>query len=360
MPRLARLILAATALQAQRVEFGDAEPLRLPGVADSNSPSFWRDGRFHIYTSNGTPSISAGDSQNGPFQTTEVALDRDDHLPMWIESVWQEGDGAVFAWYHHERVGVCPGLTVPRIGALVSTDGGMSFRDLGVVLESGEPANCDARNGFFAGGHGDFSVAAARDGYFYFFFGVYDGPAGAQGVSVARMAMGDRWNPVGAAWKYFDGSWSEPGLGGRVSPVFPARAGWEQPDTDSFWGPSVHWNTHLEAFVMLLNRSCCAPGWPQEAIYISANRDVSDPSGWSEPAQLIGAGSWYPQVIGTGPGETDSVAGRTARLYVFGESNLEIEFLTGSEPASVSDSSKRAIRVWFRPESRTPRVDRPR
>lgn len=40
---------------------------------------------------------------------------------------------------------------------------------------------------------------------------------------------------------------------------------------------------------------------------------------------------WYPQVIGTAKGETDKLAGRKARLFLGGLSNLEIVFLRPGE-----------------------------
>jgi hypothetical protein len=36
-------------------------------------------------------------------------------------------------------------LTAPEIGAVV--DGGMTLEDLGIILQSGDPLNCDARKG---------------------------------------------------------------------------------------------------------------------------------------------------------------------------------------------------------------------
>jgi hypothetical protein len=76
---------------------------------------------------------------------------------------------------------------------------------------------------------------------------------------------------------------------------------------------------------MLLNRTCCSDGWPQEGIYVTFNADVADPKGWSEPVKILDGpkkgffgGFWYPQVLGTGPdllphrpaGERDRQAGR--------------------------------------------------
>jgi hypothetical protein len=245
-----------------------------------------------------------------------------------------DDDGTVFAWYHQEVGTACgSSLVVPRIGAAVSFDGGRTFADLGIILSSSDPADCSSQNGYFAGGHGDFSVVPDRErGYFYFMFTNYAGPLESQGVVVARMAAAARHQPLGSVWKYYNGSWDEAGVGGHVTPIFPARATWQQADTDSFWGPSVHWNTHLQKYVALLNRSCCESGFPQEGIYISFSGDLSDPSAWSEPRKIVKGGWWYPQVLGLGPGETDSLAGRFARLYIYGESAWELEFDSDPEP----------------------------
>jgi hypothetical protein len=278
---------------------------------------------------------------------------------MWIEAAWQdEQTGYLFAWYHHEPQGVCGSvhLTAPKIGALFSADGGHSFQDLGIILEAGEPVDCTARNGFFAGGHGDFSVIPDREhGYFYFFFGNYGGPVERQGISVARMAFVDRWAPVGTVWKYADGEWNEPGIGGRVTPIFRAQRSWQVSDTDSFWGPSIHWNVHLQRFVILLNRSCCSTGWPQEGIYITFNAELDNPTGWRTPQQILSAEAlgfspaWYPQVAGMIPGETDSTVGETARLYVKGISEWMLVFDKAGDKADCL-AGKRSRR-WSCPPS---------
>ena len=49
-------------------------------------------------------------------------------------------------------------------------------------------------------------------------------------------------------------------------------------------------------------------------------------------AKTIGfAPGYYPQVVGVDAGETDSVAGGTARLFIKGISKWEIVFLTADE-----------------------------
>jgi hypothetical protein len=237
-----------------------------------------------------------------------------------------EDDGVLFAWYHHEPGKICPGtgLTAPKIGAMVSYDNGVSFQDLGFILESGDPIDCSAQNGYFAGGNGDFSVIPdLNGGYFYFVFSNYGGDVSAQGIAIARMDFNDRYNPGGSVWKNYNGVFSEPGLGGRVTPIFPANVSWNSANTDAFWGPSIHWNSALNQFVMLLNHSCCSSGWPQEGIYLSWNPDISDPSGRAAPLRILDGIGWYPQILGESIGDTDKLAGSVSRLYVYGISNWE-------------------------------------
>jgi hypothetical protein len=324
---------------AQSIELRAAEPNQLISPADSNSPAYWYDGEFSILTSEGAPILSRGSDQFNQSSSQEVQIYRKDHFPMWIESVWQDQGGTLYGWYHHERLNVCgeSKLTEPRIGAVVSYDGGYSFRDLGIVLESGDAVDCDSKNGFFAGGHGDFSVILDREqNYFYFLFDNYGGELASQGVAIARMPFAELNHPVGSVRKYFEGDWSEPGLGGRVTPVFPTAVSWQSTATDSFWGPSIHWNTYLEQYVVLLNRTCCEPEWPQEGIYLTLNSDLSNPAGWITPLKLMNRddfdGEYYPQVIGIGPEETDTLAGQVARLYVRGRSSWEIVFHKEAEP----------------------------
>ena len=177
-------------------------------------------------------------------------------------------------------------------------------------------------NGFFAGGHGDFSVVLDRDReYFYFLFTNYGGAAATHGVSVARMPFNRRGDPIGAVLKYFEGEWKEAGAGGRVTPVLPATTGWDQSKTDSFWGPAVHWNTFLQNYVVLLNRACCDPGWPQEGIYIFFAANLAEPSEWTEPQKLLDAAdvdfspAYYPQAVGTQPGGTDTARRRVSAAF---------------------------------------------
>lgn len=330
------LSLSVTGL-AQSARLRPAPHVWMPAQVDSNSPVFWRDGQFHVYNSAGRPVLSWGLHQFGPVSSETVRVDSERHFPMWIEAAWMDDDGVLYAWYHYEQGGVCPGedLVIPHIGALVSYDGGHSFQDLGLILSAADPPDCSARNGFFAGGHGDFSVIPDRNReYFYFLFGNYGGDQAAQGIGIARMAFEDRKNPVGAVWKYYNGAWDEPGLGGRLTPIFPVATAWQRADANAFWGPSIHWNTYLDSYVVLLNHTCCEPGWPAAGVYVSFNPDVGDPHGWSTPKKLLEQPhGYYPQVVGLFHGETDTLASRVARFYLHGFSGWEIVFAREGEEA---------------------------
>lgn len=333
------LLICCCVAPAQVVTVRPASPVSMPSaIVDGNSPGIWVDGVLNVYTSTGYPLRMSGSGLFDLWMAAPPVVTPFTHYPLWIESAWKDEDGTIYGWYHHEARVCGDKLAFPEIGALVSHDGGQTFEDLGIVLASGDPVNCGAQNGFFAGGHGDFSVIPDRDhGFFYFFFTNYGGSVRDQGISIARMAFEDRVNPVGNVWKFRDGEWHSPGVNGTMTPIFPARVAWEKSNADSFWGAAVHWNTAIEQYVMVLNHACCATNWPQEGIYISFNADLSDPTGWKSPLRILDdseigfSPGYYPQVWGTNPGETDTIAGQFARLFVKGHSNWELQFAMENE-----------------------------
>jgi hypothetical protein len=193
------------------------------------------------------------------------------------------------------------------------------------------------QNGFFAGGLGDFSVIREKD-YFYFLFSNYDRHRSEQGISIARMPYEARMNPRGQVWKWRDGRWDEPGLGGHTTPIFAAVRNFRHADPDSYWGPAIHYNTYLGGYVMLLNRTAEGDSdWWQEGIYLTFSKDLSDPESWSEPEKLMEGGDWYPEIIGTAPGQTDTLAGQQARFFMSGYSVWEIEFHKKAANAHAGD-----------------------
>ncbi|MBI2431631.1 MAG: hypothetical protein HYV26_02040 [Candidatus Hydrogenedentes bacterium] len=329
---------------AELIEFpGVVETGRDPqsaGVVDCNSPAHWAGDTMYLFNSAAHPFRSSGpDVFHLSRPATRVTFDNEATWTMgarWIEATHQADDEVLYMWYHNEPP-VIPSKTAPRIGSMISKDNGLTWRDLGIVLEAPvDSNNLESVNFYFVGGNGDFCVVADQTHeYFYFFISTYNKVMREQGVSVARMAYNDRDNPSGKILKWHEGEWKEPGVGGQVSPIFPAAGDWHSEGVDAFWGPSVHFNTHLNQWVMLLNRAK-DKNWAQEGIYISFNEDLSKPVEWTKPTKILDASQlkkskWYPQVIGLGKQETDKLAGKTARLFVAGLSKWEIAFLRSGE-----------------------------
>jgi Putative Ig domain len=327
-----------------------AQQIALDG--DCNFPAVWINGQLRVYESpypqngymGGVKSYRTGASVLALNTRVAVNPDRNvlgSYSPAafgpWFESIVRDGDGTLWAYYHAEFPNSAQTKVHPRIGAQVSRDGGVTWKDLGVILDT--PAGTDEYHSWlgygFSGGNGDFSVLLDPNSqYLYFFFSEYGAPAAAQGVAVARMAWSDRTAPVGKVMKWSAGQWTEPGLGGKATPVFTNLGdvhGIRAP-FDFWWGPSIHWNTHLQRYVILLNRSNTADFTFKNGVanwYTTAAR-LDDPSGWDQPQALPFPenylGSWYPQVIGLATGETDKIASKTARLFVHGISKWEITF----------------------------------
>lgn len=302
-----------------------------PTPVDSNSPLYWNDlQEMVLFTSFRHPFVSVGRGLTSLTPVGEVGFEADTPGGKWLESVIRAADGTLYGYYHSEPPGLCleSDLTEPQIGAAVSLDDGHTWRDLGVVLTA-TPGylRCDTPNSYFAGGVGDFSVALDQDErYAYFLFTTYSGDAGEQGVSAARMLWSERDRPVGKLFKYFDGLWLEPGLEGRATAIFPAMPRWDEPETDAFWGPSVHWNSELRAYVMLLNRDL-GTTFTNEGTYVAFASELEDPWLWSTPQKIIEGGGWYPQVVGLeGELGTDKRAGREAWLCIHGACSYRIIF----------------------------------
>lgn len=346
------------------VQLLSASPLALPAPADSNSPAIWDliDGqpRLVVLTSiAGLPSRSEGRSLLRLSDAEPVAVEGTVH-GVWMEAVLRADDGTYYGYYHNEvPADVCgrPDRTVPRIGAARSTDNGLTWRDLGIVLEADQATlACQSPNRYFLGGVGDFSVVLDRDGQFaYIFYSQYTAGLEGQGVGVARFAWADRDAPQGAVDVWTGHGWSPPDRvpsengeppeeGGHDDedetleyrlvypvgrPLYETTDSWHDAGrtTDAFWGPSVHWNSHLEQYVMLLNRARDVD-WKQDGIYVAFSPRLDDPSAWSRPVKILDGGGWYPQVIGLEPGRgTDKEAGEVARLFVEGWSRHLVRFV---------------------------------
>ena len=325
---------------AQTAVLRPAPKIKFPAHVDCNSPCHWDGGKLYLFNSASHPSITTGADLFSLSPAVRVEFDNTVNGGRWMEATWKDDNGTIYGWYHIEPAGLCPGtnLTAPKMGAARSTDNGAHWTDLGIILEARPNTfNCKTRNEAFIGGNGDGCVMLDRKKkYLYVFFGSYAGDVTEQGICVARMAWKDRDKPAGKVWKYHKGTWDEPGLGGWVTPFFPATTDIKRVSGELFWGPAVHWNTHLRQYVMMLNRLSHSPGWGQEGIYIAYCKDISDPLNWKQPVRLLKGTTLYPEVIGIDKeaGETDKLCGRQGRFYILGTSVNEIIFFRDGEDTS--------------------------
>jgi hypothetical protein len=115
-----------------------------------------------------------------------------------------------------------------------------------------------------------------------------------------QMAVSTNAIPLPGTWKkYYNGSFSTPGLGGRETPV---------PGLSSVPGanPSVHFNTYLQRWVIIWE------AWDGSGLYLSTSADLL---GWTAPTVLVAATPpeqvWYATIIGS----SDVDASRDAMLY---------------------------------------------
>jgi hypothetical protein len=328
-----------------------ATTVMLSASADSNSPAVWEQlgsqqllFLFTSFAGRATRHVGTQLSSMASAGLIRYGADAPVH-GVWMEAIVPDDDGTWYGYYHNELPAeVCgdTARTIPRIGAARSRDLGATWSDLGVILEAPRGwHDCNSTNRYFVGGVGDFSVVLDHDKKdLYFFFSQYGDREQTQGVAIGRMAWADRDQPGGrlSVW-WRDATWVPTRRLRRMDdepqeyaypagvPIYRAADGWHDGSAvDAFWGPSVHWNTYLEQYVMLLNRARDA-NWQQEGIYIAFAKSLSDPSGWSTPRRLLMGGGWYPQVLGTEAGAgTDKVAGERARFFLSGRSHYLIQF----------------------------------
>lgn len=273
------------------------------------------------------------------------------HGAVWFETVYQDkkdvSGKTLYALYHNENypntfpfnnktgkgyidanwpqglTGAKTPAAVCRIGIMKSTNGGYSWENKGIVLEDNQermilkPHNNSVT---FAGGVGDPSAIASGD-YLYIFYGEYGYPGtyvrkaysaqkeqAGQCISMARIKLADLDNPTGKAKRY-DGNGFQANYDGVGSPIQNIQIAKENgggPSSDSsskyYWGPSVSWNYHLEAWVMLMAKSE-GPSWKGTSIYMSFNKnkvlDDNNSQDWSSPTLILnklGHVLWYPSL----------------------------------------------------------------
>ena len=159
--------------------------------------------RMHVFMSfAGTTRRSEGLGVDDLTPALDVAWTTRPEQGVWMEAVVADDAGTWYGYYHNERAGVeCgdTGKVMPRIGAARSFDRGVTWEDLGPVLEAPPGTSvCDTTNHYFHGGVGDRQRdARSRQAVSLHVLLRYLADLSGQGVAMARMAWANRDAPAG-------------------------------------------------------------------------------------------------------------------------------------------------------------------
>ncbi len=340
------------------VTFTPAPALAFPNPTDSNSPAFWDDDAFYIFNSwGGQPRRARGTSIDNAADTnpggSSSAYTNEGTAGRWLEAVVRDDEtGRLYGWYHEEIETPCPQgkRTWPEIGAAISADDGETWDDVGLILTPRDGSvTCDTDHPVTNGGIGDFSVILDRSPdpashYIYFIFSSYGGDLEEQGISFARMLWTDRDEPFdrssgrSQALKWDGSAWNAAGIGGRSVAIFhdAQQVSWTSAQNNGYWGPSVHWNSDLQKYIVVMDRSQ-GGNYVTQGVYMTYTTDLTNPASWATPKSIItDSQGWYPQVIGAPAIDgTDKAAGAgtslRTRYFNQGQSTL---FVTFNMPAS--------------------------
>ena len=233
-------------------------------------------------------------------------------------AVFHAPDGALLMLYHAEDQRCGGENAYVSIALARSTDDGATWSRAGPVISSPEPAApCGVRH--FSGA-GSFSAARSADGrYVYLWFNQWLNNTQDE-VYVARARVDSGLAP-GSWSKYFNGRWSEPGLGGVASPVLKVP---EPAERHVFVGlPSVSWNSQLGRWLavavsargFVTSTSSDGTDWTPPELFLLSATMVS--SGLSDGQSFV----YYPTLLTTNATHDDATSGSLWLYYARGIKN---------------------------------------
>ena len=112
------------------------------------------------------------------------------------------------------------------------------------------------------------------------------------------------------------------------TPLFPTTRSWHDPEgvADAYWGPAVHWNTYLNQYVMLLNRTQRRAASRRRASTSRSARRSTSPTVVRAAADPARADRGIRRSWGSGLATPTSRPGQVARFFLSGSSSYFIEF----------------------------------
>ncbi len=274
-----------------------------------------------------------------------IQVDRSGISTHFLGGMWyDESSGMLYAPLHCEYDrGISPpaGWSRKKTRLAVSSDKGETWRLVGDILTGRLPEEGDwlkYSGAFFEAGTGDIDLYVdVRGGYFYIYSSNACAPKNGRMNyylwynEVARCAISDKMAP-GKWFKYCNGEWKEPGLGGKASRVMM--------DTFGIYGRIIY-SDYLKKYLRIglclgaNDKRFTDSGLADGSIYISTCTDLAKQE-WSPKAKLFDD----PQNHKMGITLTDGAAidpfvcGRTLRIYNYWLYDLpsravDVEFAPG-------------------------------
>jgi len=256
---------------------------------------------------------------------------------MWYDQKTRTLYGLIHTEYaHNKQQGWCS----KRTRLATSTDLGLTWKLEGDILTRALPEVQDYAGSCFEAGPADFDFYAdERGGYFYVTswnsFVLKQGQLNGflMYSEVARCAIADKMAP-GKWFKFRDGAWTEPGLGGKAS-----RVGF---DLRGMYGNTIY-SAHLKKYLRIGIHIGCSdprfpgPFFPDRSICISACTDLARQD-WSPMAKLLDEprNELFGFTLMDGKDVGPGACGQTLRAYNYWHDRdmrvLEIAFKEGATP----------------------------
>jgi len=236
-------------------------------VPDENVTYIKSDGNIHLWVAGGVPNTpggtyyftGAGFDNLAPHQTSSgnavpvltpsgSGFDKD---YAGVGSVIRAANGTDLLMFYHGEDHTCStdghDRTKAGIGLARSSDGGITWNRLGQVISSSEtiPADC-IYEGFK--GAGNPTVLISRNGqYLYMYYMEWVSTHSSDAISLARASVNSDGAP-GAWYKYKNGGFNEPGLGGKSDVVIQRAT-----ETAGYAGvPNVTFNSFLNRYLAIV------------------------------------------------------------------------------------------------------------
>lgn len=163
----------------------------------------------------------------------------------WMMALYPMGSGEYVALLHFEDQDTGPKECF-RLGTAYSRDGGRSFRFLGFIITTHISDETVKRGNY----RGKANIAGAglrwdAEHVYYYFSDMTNEDARDRRLAVARTTRAEFERSARAGqttpwWKYHDGRWTEPGLGGRSASL----------GTLGDYHTTIAYNTHLRQWIL--------------------------------------------------------------------------------------------------------------